>query len=114
MRYVEYDFYKNEYGGKLPEEVFEEQVVNASAYINYVTMGRANSALSSVHADAIKMATCAVLEEYKSAEKGELSSQTVGPWTKVYKTSGKTVTEKIAEAAEHYLMFTGLMYRGSL
>lgn len=114
MRYVDYSFYVTEYGGTLPDEVFNRLVVKASAYVNYITMGRSNAAINTHLANDIKLATCAVLEEYQASEKGELSSQTVGPWTKVYKTSGKTAEQKLTDAAEHYLLFTGLMYRGCL
>lgn len=113
MRYVDYTYYVSEYGGTLPEEEFNKQVVKASAYINYITMGRINNAALAMFADEIKMATCSVLEEYHGTSHGELSSQTVGPWTRVYKASGKTADEKLRDAAEHYLLFTGLMYRGS-
>ena len=112
MKYVDYNFYANEYGGTLPEEVFNKHVVSASAYVRYITMGRINSAALSQFADEIKMATCAVLEQYHANANGELTSQTVGPWTRVYKASGKTTDQKLNDAAEHYLLFTGLMYRG--
>ena len=115
MRYVDYSFYVTEYGGTLPESVFEKQVAKASAYVNYVTMGRINNAALAQFGDEIKMATCAALEEYQAAANGgELASQTVGPWTKVYRGSGKTAEQKLSDAVEHYLLFTGLMYRGSL
>lgn len=113
MKYVDYGYYKDEYGGTLPEPVFNKYVKRASAYVNYVTMGRANAALGQFE-DEIKSATCAVLEEQLATENGELSSQTVGPWTKVYSASGKTTDQKLNDAAEHYLLFTGLMYRGAL
>lgn len=112
MKYVDYEFYINEYGGTLPEEVFDKHVVSASAYIKYVTMGRINSAAMAQFGEEIKLATCAVLETYQHNAEGELSSQTVGPWTRVYKASGKTTDQKLNDAAEHYLLFTGLMYRG--
>ena len=113
MKYVDYSFYTEEYGGTLPEAVFNKNVNRASAYVDYVTMGRAKAALDKF-GEEIKLATCAVLEEQVATEHGELSSQTVGPWTKVYSASGKTTDQKLNDAAEHYLLFTGLMYRGAL
>ena len=113
MKYVDYGYYTNEYGGTLTEAVFDKHVKRASAYVNYVTMGRANAALGQFE-EEIKSATCAVLEEQVANENGELSSQTVGPWTRVYTASGKTTDQKLNDAAEHYLLFTGLMYRGAL
>lgn len=113
-KYAEYDFYVNEYGGTLPEEVFEKNIGKASAYIDYVTMRRITYSVLEKHKEDISLAACAVVEEYHSQSSGgELSSQTVGPWTRVYRASGKTPEQKLTDAVEHYLMFTGLLYRGA-
>lgn len=115
MKYVDYNFYVTEYGGSLPESEFDKQVSKASAYVKHVTMGRISDAALARFGEEIKMATCAVLEVYHTtATGGELASQTVGPWTKVYKGSGKTTDDKLRDAVEPYLLVTGLMYRGAM
>ena len=114
MNYAEYSFYVNEYGGSLPEETFKKHIRKASAYVDYITMGRINNTLLMKYSELISLAACSVVDViHDEACGGELSSQTVGPWTRTYKGSGKTADQKKYESAEVYLLPTGLLYRGS-
>ena len=113
MIYADYDFYVNNYGGALPEESFTKHITKASAYVDYITLGRITPALLNKYKDKISLAACSVVDELHSeASGGELASQTVGPWTKTYKGSGKTADQKKYDSAEIYLLPTGLLYRG--
>ena len=114
MIYAEYDFYVNTYGGTLAEDAFEKHISKASAYVDYITMGRITASLLNLHNEKISLAACAVVDALNGeANGGELSSQTVGHWTRTYKGSGKTAEQKKYDNAEVYLLPTGLLYRGS-
>jgi hypothetical protein len=113
MAYADFPYYKDEYKGTLLEEEFTRLSRQASAYIDQVTFGK----VAGEHPEAIQIkikdACCAVAEILKKKEDGgELSSQTVGPWTKHFAGSGKTLDQQQYDAALLYLGMTGLMYRG--
>ena len=138
MAYADYDFYKITYlGTAIQEADFPRLSLRASAFLDYYTQGRAalNAGL-----DALKMACCAVAEQYQyidtaqalaqkslsasleSGETGELQSQTVGSWSKTYRSGGdsaqqalssvQTAKESLSSIAQQYLAGTGLLYRG--
>lgn len=138
MAYADYDFYKITYlGTAIQEADFPRLSLRASAFLDYYTQGRAalNAGL-----DALKMACCAVAEQYQyidtaqalaqkslsasleSGETGELQSQTVGSWSKTYRSGGDSAQQAISSAqavqaslaaiAQQYLGTTGLLYRG--
>ena len=114
MVYAEYDFYVNNYGGTLTEDAFKKHIAKASAYVDYITMGRITVFILNLHKERISLAACSVVDAlHDEANGGELSSQTVGPWTRTYKGSGKTAEQKKYDSAEVYLLPTGLLYRGS-
>ena len=85
-KYADYDFYIDTYNGTMAESDFERKIAAGTAVDTPDGAQRRKG--------------------------GELASQTVGPWTKVYKGSGKTADQRKAEAAETYLLMTGLLYRG--
>ena len=138
MAYADYDFYKITYLGMAIQEAdFPRLSLRASAFLDYYTQGRAalNAGL-----DALKMACCAVAEQYQyidtaqalaqkslsasleSGETGELQSQTVGSWSKTYRSGGdsaqqalssmQTAQASLGAIAQQYLSGTGLLYRG--
>lgn len=137
MAYADYDFYKITYlGTAIQEADFPRLSLRASAFLDYYTQGRAalNAGL-----DALKMACCAVAEQYQSIESaqalaqkaasdalaqegGELQSQTVGGWSRTYRAAGESASQAAAyassvqaglsSAANQYLAGTGLLYRG--
>ena len=138
MAYADYDYYINTYlGTSIQEADFPRMALRASSFLDYYTQGRA---IHNANLDALKMACCAVAEQYQSidaanalAQKSlstslesssawELQSQTVGNWSKSYRSSGESAqaaveSAKLAQAmlssiAQQYLAGTGLLYRG--
>ena len=138
MAYADYAYYTNTYlGTAIAEDEFPRLSLRASTFLDYYTQGRAskNSTL-----DALKMACCAIAEQYQaietaqalaqkslftalnSAGSGELQSQTVGGWSKTYRSGGEsaaqaisasqTSKEALSAVAQQYLATTGLLYRG--
>ena len=122
MVYADFEFYTIEYlGSELDETAFNQNAVRASSYLDYITMGKAeeNAGLY-----ALKMACCALAEQYQlfitaqkraSSESGEVQSETVGSWSKSYRSGSETMeTSKaqMAVIANQYLAHTGLLYRG--
>lgn len=140
MAYADYDYYVNEYGGSaIAEADFKPLANKASVYIDAATMGRANT---DPVLEAVKMCCCALAEQYQliaTAEKlaahslnvtveggGELSSETVGSWSRSYQSGGYSAQTAIqasresratlAELVKIYLGNTGMLqavgYRG--
>lgn len=137
MAYADYEYYTTTYlGTAIQEADFPRLSLRASSFLDYYTQSRA---VQNKNLDALKMACCAVAEQYQtidtaqalaqkalnaslSAEGGELQSQTVGNWSKSYRSSGESAqaaveSAKLAQAmlssiAQQYLAGTGLLYRG--
>lgn len=137
MAYADYYFYSNEYFGMAIDVVdFDRLAIRASSYLDYYTQGRAAK-----HPDLIelKMACCALAEQYKIIEQaqalaaknlasamesdgGEVQSETVGSWSKSYRSGGDSAgaaasvasnaQASLAAVARQYLAGTGLLYRG--
>ena len=136
MAYADYEYYTTTYlGTAIKKDDFPRLALRASSFLDYYTQGRAaqNSDL-----DALKMACCAVAEQYQYidtaqalAQKslsaslesdGELQSQTVGSWSKTYRSGGdsaqqalssvQTAKASLSSIAQQYLSGTGLLYRG--
>lgn len=136
MAYADYEYYTTTYlGTAIKEDDFPRLSLRASSFLDYYTQGRAvqNSDL-----DALKMACCAVAEQYQYIDTaqalvqkylsaslesdGELQSQTVGSWSKTYRSGGDSAQQAISSAqaaqvslasiAQQYLGSTGLLYRG--
>ena len=136
MAYADYEYYTTTYlGAAIKEDDFPRLALRASSFLDYYTQGRAaqNSDL-----DALKMACCAVAEQYQYidtakalAQKslsaslesdGELQSQTVGSWSKTYRSGGDSAQQALSSVqtaqaalgaiAQQYLVGTGLLYRG--
>lgn len=136
MAYADYEYYTDTYlGTAIQETDFPRLSLRASSFLDYYTQGRAaqNSELN-----ALKMACCAVAEQYQAidaaqalAQKalsasldsgGELQSQSVGSWSKTYRSGGDSAQQALSSAqaaqaslaaiAQQYLGATGLLYRG--
>ena len=136
MAYADYEYYATTYlGTAIKEDDFPRLSLRASSFLDYYTQGRSaqNSDL-----DALKMACCAVAEQYQSidtaqalAQKslsaslesdGELQSQTVWSWSKTYRSGGDSAQQALSSVqtaqaalgalAQQYLAGTGLLYRG--
>ena len=120
--YVDYDFYTTQfYGTAIAQADFSRLALRASAVIDQVTFGRTAAVITADEDDAtiekIKLATCAVAEEYQRLDKvgggGEIQSERVGQHSVTYATGAATSDRaKLADAAKLYLWDTDLMYRG--
>lgn len=138
MAYADYEYYTNTYlGTTIQEADFPHLALRASSFLDYYTQGRA---AQSKELDALKMACCAVAEQYQSiglarqaalnalknsanaGAAGELQSQSVGTWSKTYRSGGESAQQaamaaqstqaSLAAVAAQYLSGTGLLYRG--
>lgn len=136
MAYANYEYYTSTYlGTAIKEDDFPRLSMRASSFLDYYTQGRA---AQNADLDALKMACCAVAEQYQYVDTaqslvqksltasletdGELQSQTVGSWSKTYRSGGETAQQaataaqtaqvSLAAAARQYLAGTGLLYRG--
>lgn len=136
MAYADYEYYTTTYlGTAIKEGDFPLLSLRASSFLDYYTQGRA---AQNPELDALKMACCAVAEQYQYidtaqalAQKslsaslesdGELQSQTVGSWSKTYRSGGDSAQQALSSVqtaqaalgaiAQQYLAGTGLLYRG--
>ena len=138
MAYADYEYYTTTYlGTAIKEDDFLRLSLRASSFLDYYTQGRA---AQNPELDALKMACCAIAEQYQyidtaqamaqkslsasleSGESGELQSQSVGSWSKTYRSGGDSAQQalasaqaaqaSLAEIAQQHLGSTGLLYRG--
>lgn len=138
MTYADYEYYTTTYlGTAIKEDDFPRLSLRASSFLDYYTQGRAEK---NSNLDALKMACCAIAEQYQyidtaqalaqkslsisleSRENGELQSQTVGSWSKSYRSGGDSAAQAanaaaasrsmLSSTAAQYLAGTGLLYRG--
>ena len=122
MVYADYDFYKNKYLGSILEEPeFNAMALRASAYIDYLTLGKAEK---NAEKAAVKLACCALAEQMKMIETskavsassgGEKKSETVGSWSASYRSGSEVIKEaqeQLVNIATQYLATSGLLYRG--
>ena len=122
--YVNYTYYTTTYGGTaIASADFLALANKSSAFIDLVTMNRAAAYMALLAPteeeaeiiDKIKMATCAVAEEWQSYDKagGVITSESVGSHSVSYAdTEDKTQNKKLSLAAYPFLAHTGLMFRG--
>lgn len=76
--YVDYQFYKNEYKGDMPEEDFKGLALIATAKIKANTFNRINE--NNVPLE-VKQCACALVEKLSLANK---SSESIGSWSVTY------------------------------
>lgn len=123
MIYADFQYYQSTYFGNLisDPDAYDRYATRAAADIDYYTFGRA---IDHTDLDAVKMASCAVAEQYLaiesaqtrvSGETAELQSESVGSYHRTYRSSDEVIQAAkvgIRDAIERYLAHTGLMYRG--
>ena len=139
MIYADFEFYRDSYFGKLiPEEDFPRLSLRASQYIDYITQGRA---AARAELEPVKMCCCELAEQYQTIETArelaakslsagvsevsdgaEVQSESVGSWSRSYRSSGDSAVSAAQAAAEgnaalletarRHLTGTGLLYRG--
>lgn len=110
----DYEFYRNVYRkGKLTEEDFQQLAAKAWAYLEALTMGRVNMTLPPPAEKKVKLACCAVVDEYAIQERGgEVASADNDGYRETYVHSGRTANQKLYDAAVLHLATTGLLYAG--
>lgn len=137
MAYADFDYYINTYfGNAIQEDQFPRLSLRASSWLDYYTQGKA---AKNADLDALKMACCAIAEQYQTIETAEafaqkslaysmtstgaeVSSETVGSWSKSYRSGGESAAsasasldaykKSLADIAAQYLYGTGLLHRG--
>lgn len=126
--FANFDFYTNQFlGSMIPKDDFDAAALRASQFLEYYTRGKVKE---NADMEAVKMATCALAEEYytvlaaqrlaqQTATEGDIESQTVGSYSVKYRSKAETAHAlaavsrvKLAEIARQYLAHTGLLYRG--
>ena len=115
--YVDYDFYINEYGSKIPADIFEKYAKEASAYIRYLTLKKSDD----FNGEELKYATCAVAEAYFDFEKTQINGRTISSenndgYAVTYATGADPEESKkkaAYSAAKKWLSGTGLLRRGA-
>ena len=115
MSFATFTYYLEEFKGSvIPNpESFAGAAVEAEAYINLITRGRATEG-----SEAVKKATCAVAEViYKQAhdDDAEITSESVGNHSRSFSSKRKSVAEREQEKRRKALLYlsgTGLLYRG--
>lgn len=124
MAYADYTYYSTVYmGAALAEDIFPALAVKASAYVDYVTMGRAKNAAGDA-AEAVKNAVCALAEIIQDGSKlntvstdteRAVSSETVGAFTRSFGSKNVSATDvqliesRKREAVVMYLAPYGLL-----
>lgn len=127
VAYADFDFYVTEYGGSAVNvDDFSFLANKASVYIDAMTMRRARSADGEV-LEAVKMAVCALADVFLDEENmnaaafseealmDSLSSETVGRWSKSFKTKSVSAADsqeldrRKTDALTMYLGWTGLL-----
>lgn len=114
--YADYTFYIDNYHGNCIKSAdeFKRLVIEASGYLNQITLGRIKEPT-----DEVKIATCAIADvcyrQSKADTEKDVASESVGPHSITYVKKTKTYEdyqrEKL-EKARLYLANTGLLYRG--
>ena len=137
MVYADFEFYTIKYmGSSINEMDFPRLSLRASSFLDYYTLGRASQ---NPDLEALKMACCALAEQYQIIEQaqvlenknlaaamksdgGEVQSESVGSWSKSYRSGGDSAgaaasvaanaQASLSAVARQYLSGTGLLYRG--
>ena len=106
--YADYNFYKENFKGAIiPDSSFDNLSLQASYYIDSITLGRIGAIVN----DNVKMATCAAAEAlFKYRLNEGKSSESVGKVSITY-SNKSTEAKKMNAAVLPYLMNTGLMSR---
>lgn len=122
--YVTYTYYTTTYlGSSIASDDFGRLALRASAIIDQLTFNRTGPVVvtgtDTITIDAIKMAACAVAEEYQQIEQSGgtdgIASESIGSNSVSYTKSATaqlSQKERYARAASLYLNGTGLMFKG--
>ena len=115
--YVDYEFYKDIWGGLVPENIFPRLEIQARSTMDYYTFNRLKG-VKNISED-VKFAMCELIEyQNKLDQQGgkEIASEKVGSHSITYADTGKEgrdlVKRKQRDIVQKYLGHSGLMYRG--
>ena len=119
--YSDYEFYKDKAKGSLEQELFEKEVVEASIFLQHITLGKSDNS----EIDELKYATCAIVEMYAKEKSryesgaSAVKSENTDGYTVTYASEMKDgeslddlLSKKAMLIAKRYLTSTGLLYRG--
>ena len=114
--YSDYAFYVGTYNGALTETEYNRFAVRATAEINRMTSQKAKTATGDV-LEAVKMATCAVIDELSFQSlggSGDVTSESNDGISRSYATGvvAKSARQRIDAAAYTWLCDTGLLFVG--
>lgn len=114
--YASYDYYKGTYFGNLiPEKDYSRVALRADQYLDYYTRCRARD---NANLEAVKMAACALAEQYYEMDQLPVASgkqsETVGSYSVTYRSAEDIQRIKLGlpGIVRMYLSSTGLLYRG--
>ena len=118
--YADYEFYVEKAHGKLERDTFEKEVLEASFYLQYLTLGKSDA----MQPEALQYATCAIADMYakekKRADSGDArkKSENIDGYSVTYlseQKEGETLEDllsrRASQIARRYLIRTGLLNR---
>lgn len=118
--YADYEFYTEKAHGRLEKERFEEEVLEASFFLRYLTFGKSDL----VQPDELQYAVCAIADMYAAEKKnadsgaGRKKSENIDGYSVTYVTEQKEgetledlLSRKASQLARRYLIRTGLLNR---
>jgi len=118
--YADYEFYVENVHGKLDKDVFEKEVLEASFYLKYLTLGKSDA----TQPDELRYAVCAIAEMYaeekdrltsgaarKKSENNDGYSVTFVAELKDGESPEELLARKAGRIARKYLTMTGLLNR---
>ncbi len=106
MNFIDFDYYKNVYLGKLDEADFSRVLVKAEAFLNASTHGRIKEADT-----LVSFCLCELCDVFCEAEERKISSESLDGYSVSYE---KDEGNPAWEVVKTYLGGTGLLYGGDL
>lgn len=118
--YADYEFYKEKAHGSLEKDRFEKEVLEASFFLRYLTLGKCDG----VQPEALQYAACAIADMYaaekdrhksganrKKSENNDGYSASFVVELKDGESMEELMSRKALEIARKYLTGTGLLSR---
>lgn len=116
-KYVDYDYYVNEFDGNLEESTFNKHAIKATALLRNVTNGKADNS----NLEEVKYACCVLIDEINSVESAKVDGKNVSSvsndgYSVSFVTDNSKSVEQIEitkanDVAHTYLATTGLLSR---
>ena len=108
---VSYDYYRDSYGGKLDEDIFNSHLMSACSYVDMYTFGRVSADDVPV---SVKNTVCFIVEFINSnPDTRVISDESVGSQSVSYDSNfNRSYEDRIYGIVRRYLSNTNLLYRG--